>query len=651
LLVAVVAGVFVPKVSTRDRSEKRMARRAAAQRSDLISSFNKARTLHRDGRLTEASLIYDAILSENPQNFDALHLSGVLKHQQGDGVEGLRRVAAALRSKPGTADVLMSHGVILDALKRHDEALLSFDSLLARSTNDPVLHYNRGNALKALGRHDEALTSFGRALELAPDLAVAHHNMGSAYAEIDRNGEALTCYDRALELALTRAGIGSTVSAALSNSDGFKALDRAFAADPDTVSVLSNRGKILLRLKRFEEAIASFNRTLAINQLQPDALCFRGDAFAELGLYDAAFADYERALQLAPNSPDAHLKRGNAFVALNLMDRALQSYLAVQRIQPENADAHFNEALTRLCLGNFREGWRKYECRWDRKEFANERPTYPRPIWQGEKNIEGKTILLVTEQGFGDAIQFVRYAPMVAALGARVLLGVRSPLAALMKGVPGIAGVFAGGETLPHFDLYCPLLSLPLAFGTELASIPSAVPYIRAPIDRVAAWRSRMPDNGRLRVGVCWSGTGAHLNNRRRSISLDSFAPVLSVAGINFVSLQKDVSETEAALLHAHGVHQLGQDFADFADTVAVVAMLDLVISVDTSVAHLAGAMAKATAVLLPFSPDFRWLLDRTDSPWYPTMRLFRQKTIGDWNGPVEQLRQELLGVAARRST
>ena len=626
-----------------------MARQAAARLSDLVRSFERGRALHRDGRLSEADRIYDAILSEDPQHFDALHLSGVLKHQQGRGVEGLRRVAAALCSKPGAADALMSHGVILDALKRHDEALLSFDSLLTRSTDDPALHYNRGNALKSLGRYDEALKSYQRALELAPDLAVAHHNMGNAYAEIDRNGEALACYDHVLELALSRAGVVSAVGAALSNDDGFAALDRAFAVDPDIVSVLSNRGKILLRLKRFDEAVASFNRSLALNQSQPDALCFRGDAFAELGRHDAAFSDYQRALQIAPDSPDAHLKRGNAFVALNLLDQALQSYMAVQRLQPDNADAHFNEALTRLCLGDYREGWRKYECRWDRKEFAAERPTYPRPLWRGEGCIEGKTILLASEQGFGDTVQFVRYAPLIAALGAKVLLGVRPPLAALMKSVPGVDGVFTGGETLPHFDLYCPLLSVPLAFGTELATIPSRVPYIRASTDRVAIWRPRLPDNGRLRVGICWSGTGAHLNNRRRSIPLDCFAQLLAVTGIDFVSLQKDVTAADAALLRKHGVLALGQDFDDFTDTAAVVAMLDLVISVDTSVAHVAGAMAKATAVLLPFSPDFRWLLGRTDSPWYPTMRLFRQTTIGDWNDPLERLRTELEGAAARR--
>ena len=270
-------------------------------------------------------------------------------------------------------------------------------------------------------------------------------------------------------------------------------------------------------------------------------------------------------------------------------------------------------------------------------------------MWRGEKNLQNKIILLVAEQGLGDTIQFARYAPMVAALGAKVLLGVRPSLTALMATVPGVSQVYGGGEVLPEFDLYCPLLSLPLAFETELATIPSQVPYIWPPEDRIAKWRERLPQNGRLRIGICWAGIAGHQNNRRRSIPIERFGTILSVPGIDFVNLQKEVSEAEAAILSEHGVNQFGQEFADFADTAAIVSMLDLVISVDTSVAHLAGAMAKAVALLVPFSPDFRWMLNRTDSPWYPTMRLFRQSAIGDWETPVNRLCAELEAVAARR--
>jgi len=332
------------------------------------------------------------------------------------------------------------------------------------------------------------------------------------------------------------------------------------------------------------------------------------------------------------------------------LEEALGCYTDVVARDPQHAVANFNEALARLALGDFRGGWPKYEYRWARPEYAPHRPNYPRPLWDGETDLRGKTILLCAEQGMGDSIQFIRYAPMLAALGAKVLFGVHRPLAALMTSVPGLSQIIPDGETLPHFDLYCSLLSLPLLFETELATIPSYGPYIRADAGRIARWRERVPQNGRLRVGICWAGTAAHHNDHRRSIPLESFAPLLSQSGIDFISLQKDVSEPQAAILERHRVARLGQDFGDFADTAAVVAMLDLVIAVDTSVAHLAGAVGKAVALLVPFAPDFRWLLERTDSPWYPTMRLFRQSAIGDWSGPLERLHRELGDLVVRRS-
>jgi ADP-heptose:LPS heptosyltransferase len=237
---------------------------------------------------------------------------------------------------------------------------------------------------------------------------------------------------------------------------------------------------------------------------------------------------------------------------------------------------------------------------------------------------------------------------MVAALGARVTLVVQPPLRAIAATVSGVAQVLTDGDAVPDFDLHCPLLSLPHAFGTEVATIPAHIPYLRPFAERLAKWRDKLPSHGRLRVGICWAGTSAHLNDRDRSIPIGRFVQVLSVPGLDFVSLQRDVTEAQAAVLRDHGVAALGQDFKDFADTAAVAAMLDLVVSVDTSVAHLAGAIGKAVALLVPFSPDFRWMLQRTDSPWYPTLRLFRQTALGDWSAPLDQLCRELTDLAVR---
>jgi tetratricopeptide (TPR) repeat protein len=369
-------------------------------------------------------------------------------------------------------------------------------------------------------------------------------------------------------------------------------------------------------------------------------------ALAEMDRFDEALAAADQALLIGPHVVAAHVNRGDALMKLARLEEALASYDEALKLDPEQIDANFNASLARLCLGDFRAGWKQYEYRWKKKEF--QRREYSRPMWRGERDIEGKTILLVHEQGLGDTIQFVRYAPLIADLGASVVVGTQPPLKSVVATVPGISRIVGDGEVLPEFDFFSPMLNLPMTFGTELATIPANIPYIRPFKERLAKWRDRFVDDNRVRVGVCWAGNCAHLNDRNRSIALERLANVLSVPDIDFVSIQKDVGDAQAELLRAHGVRQLGQEFQDFSDTAAVVALLDLVVAVDTSVAHLAGAMGKAVALLVPFSPDWRWLLERTDSPWYPTMRIFRQDAVGDWDRPLERLRQELIGVARR---
>jgi tetratricopeptide (TPR) repeat protein len=592
--------------------QEKMGRQAGARHRRTIE---QAVALYRTGRLDEAAQICGAILAGEPGHFGALHLSGMVKHQLGQPIEALHFVAAALKANPGSAEALANYGVILEALERYEEALASYDRVLAMPAGDASLYYNRGNALKQLERYPEALASYDRAIALAPDLAVAHHGRGIVLALLDRHQEALASFDRV---------IGAGV------------------AGPQTAAAWLDRAKALTRLKRFDEALASYDEGLRRQPQRTDASVSRAAVLAELGRYEEALTDLTQALCQEPNSFDAHLTLGNVYSGLTRMDEAVASYAAAESLRPGNPDANFNEALARLCVGDFGEGWRKYEYRLKQKERTGTQRSFPRPAWRGGEDLHGKTIALIAEQGMGDAIQFVRYAPLVAALGAKVLLGIHRPLVPLMETVQGVSQVIPDGGAFSDFDVYCPLLSLPLACGTELATIPAKIPYIRPDEQRITKWRPRLPLSGRLRVGICWAGNGAHLGDHRRSMPLEQFAAILSVSGIDFVSLQKDVSAAQSAILRDHGVTQLGQEFSDFADTAAVMAQLDLVISVDTSIAHLAGAMAKAVAVLVAFSPDWRWMLDRTDSPWYPTMRLFRQSAIGDWSGPLQKLRDEL---------
>ncbi len=427
--------------------------------------------------------------------------------------------------------------------------------------------------------------------------------------------------------------------------------DSILAREPDHIGALINRGNALIKLKRPTEALVNYDKAVALEPDNPAAISARGLALTMMNRYEEALPLHRRALLIKPDLVMAHINLGNSLVGLVRMREAIESYDQAIALEPDNAEAHFNASITRLCLGDFADGWKQYEWRWKKKDVARDAPNFPQPIWRGEADVRGKIMLLLGEQGFGDTLQLMRYAPVVADLGAKVIVGVHRPLMLLAATVPGVSMVMGYGDALPDFDLYCPLLSLPLAFGTDLATIPANVPYVWPHPERLAAWRGRVPDNGRLRIGLCWAGNPSHLNDRNRSMPLDKLADIFSTPGLDFVSVQKEVSDAHAAILRDHNVLQLGRDFADFSDTAAVMAMLDLIVTVDTSIAHLAGAMGKAVALLLPFSPDWRWLLHRTDSPWYPTMRLFRQTSIGDWDGLIGRLRQELVGVARRPAT
>ena len=478
----------------------------------------------------------------------------------------------------------------------------------------------RGVVLGKLRRHEEALASYDAALAVAPVRADVMVNRGTALLDLDRIDEALASFDAAI------------------------------AREPENLSALINRGNACVRNDRLTDALESYNRAQAIRPDRPSALIGRGIALAEMGRFEEAIACHDQALRLDPHIVAAHVNRGNAMIKFARVEEALANYNNALALEPENAEANFNAAIARLCLGDYSAGWEQYEYRWQKKQLKPQHREFSQPMWRGDKNLQGRTILLHAEQGLGDSLQFVRYAPMVAALGARVLLAVPPALRELMCSVSGVAQVLTDGDATPDFDLHCPLLSLPLAFGTELETVPAEVPYLRPSREGVEAWWPRMgAETGRLRVGLCWAGNPGHVNDRNRSLPLAHLADVLSLPNIDFVSIQREVKDEDAAILRDRGVLQLGQQFTNFSDTAAVVALLDLVVAVDTSVAHLAGAMGKATALLLPFSPDWRWLLDRTDSPWYPSMRIFRQAAPGDWRGLAARLGDELHDAAERR--
>ena len=404
---------------------------------------------------------------------------------------------------------------------------------------------------------------------------------------------------------------------------------------------------VAARRGRWEECVAAATAALALQPGHPEALANRGAALRMLGRIEEALADYDRAIAAAPASPEAHNNRGVALAALNRHREAIDAYRRALQLRPAYDRARFNLAMSELVTGDLANGWRDHEARWTGSEMHRGPRALPWRTWNGTEDLDGKRLLLYAEQGLGDTLQFARYATLAARRGARVILEVHAPLAQLLAGIEGVETVVPLGQPLPDFDLHCALMSAPLAFGTTLETIATHVPYVRAPEEAVAAWRERI-ETLSLRVGLAWSGSRTLRNDANRSLALERLAPIAAMVaamGGAVVAVQTDIREPDRDGLGRMNVLDFSGELRDFSDTAALVGSLDLVISVDTAAAHLAGAMGKPVWVMLPFSPDWRWLLDRDDSPWYPTARLFRQPRIGDWDAVVTRMVAELANL------
>lgn len=562
-------------------SRSLLVRNAPSAQSKLVRRLHEAVAAQRAGQVDKAVGLYSAVLRKRPDEFDALHMLGVLEYQRGRLPEALRLITAALRNRAGSVEAWSNLGLVLHAQGDYAKALDGFDRALALKPDHAEVLNNRGTTLNCLGRHDDALESFARAVALRPDYLFARFNHGST----------------------------------------------------------------LLGLGRFAEALASFEATLARAPNHADTLCHRGNVLLKLNRIDEAFASYTQALALAPDHP---LILQNHAVALRHLGRprdALASAEKALRTRPDYAPAQFERAVALLALGDFERGFAAYESRWQLAEFEPQRRNFAKPRWRGDEDIAGKTLLLHSEQGFGDTLQFVRYVPLLAARGAKVILDVQPHLKVLLSQMAGASAVMARGEPLPPFDCYCPLMSLPLAFRTRTETIPANVPYITADRERVAQWAARLADFAvKTKIGLVWAGnSSANAIDTRRSLALHEFAPLAGIAGIQFFSLQKGEPATQA--LHPPDglpIADFTAELAGFEDTAALIANLDLVISVDTAVAHLAGAMAKPVFILSRFDGCWRWLDRRTDSPWYPTARLFHQKAPGAWDEVIARLRDDL---------
>jgi tetratricopeptide (TPR) repeat protein len=621
-------------------------RALAVQPNHAEALSNRGVTLRDLKRFDEALESYDRALTLRPDHAEALSNRGLTLHDLKRFDEALASYDRALAVRPNYAIALFNRGLTLHELNRFDEALASYDRVLALRPEHAEAFCNRGLALHELNHFEEALVSYNRALALRPDYPEALCNRGVTLHELDRFVEALESYDRAVMLrphyaeALSNRGL--TLHRLKRFDEALESYDRGLAARPDYAEALSNRGMTLRELNRFDDALQSYDRALILRPEFAKALSNRGNVLHELNRFDDALASFDRALRVDPEYAEALSNRGVTLHALMRFEDALSNFDRALKLRPDHADTHYNEALCRMLVGDFERGWRKSEWRWETEHTREKKRNFSQPLWLGSNDIAGKTILLHGEQGFGDMIQFCRYTPLIAERSGRVILEVPSPLHELMRTLPNTAQIISRGDPLPYFDRHCPLLSLPLAFKTEIQTIPSSCPYLRASPEGILRWQPRLGPRTRPRIGLAWSGRPTHKNDRNRSVKLRALLPVLDIDA-TFVSLQRDLRPEDGATLKGQeNIIHFGDELRDFADTAALISNLDLVISVDTSVAHLAGALSKPVWILLPFVPDWRWLLDREDSPWYPTARLFRQDPTRAWDGVIKRVKKAL---------
>jgi tetratricopeptide (TPR) repeat protein len=608
------------------------------------------------------------VIELNPQHAGANHLLGLISLTRGDAQEAILRIQSAVRERQFYPEAHANLGIALRATGALKEAVESFERALSQAPGFVGALVERGSTLLDMGQSQLALDSFAAAVKLAPRNAVALNGCGNAQLELGNSVQALSFFDRALIELPSASWLRSNRATALANlgraAEGLLESEAALQIDPRNSAAHHTRGDTLQDLNRLAEAVAAYDAAIGLEPSRARVWANRGRALFKLGRCSEAVGSYDRALDLErsgrasggrANRVAALVNRGAALHQLCRLDEASACYTSAMQLEPDNANAHYNLATALLLSGDLANGWREYEWRW-RLPDAEPHRYGSEKLWLGQPLPREATLLLHAEQGLGDTIQFCRYASLAAGLGARVLLEIPQQLTPLLTGLEGVAKILSPSDPSPAFDFHCPLLSLPLAFRTTLDTIPGKVPYLHPDSNKVAYWKERLGPSERLRVGLVWSG-GFRPNrpdlwdvNTRRNCPLEHFA-ILRHPRIEYYSLQKgEPAEAEWSQLESRrwaGPELIDHtpELRDFSDTAALVENLDLVISVDTSTAHLAGALGKPVWILNRFDSCWRWPLGREDTPWYSTARIYRQSSPGDWESVMKKVKSDLISL------
>ena len=643
----------------------------------------------RIGMPDEAVNCFEQALSRRPQHAEARNHLGVALAQRERPEEAAGHFRQALELKPGDPEILSNLGLALLQLKQPAEAETHFRQILQLRPGDAKarLHLEQslrtqgkldelvesqrrlaesqpasakaqselGRALFEQQKFDEAAAAFESAVALNPALPEAHNNLGLARVALGKPAEAVACYREAIRLRADFPQAHNNLGIALRQMGK---IDQAVAScreavrlSPHMAEAHNNLGTALDEQGNTEEAIACLEQALRIKPDFAKAYNNLGIAYWHRADYARAAENCRKAIERMPELAEAHNNLGNVLRDQGDYAAALASYEQSLRLQPEGVDAHWNRSLVWLLQGNFSQGWPEYDWRWKLKTFSTRSTN--RPLWDGSP-LEGRTVLLDAEQGLGDTMQFVRYAPLVQQRGGKVMVVCQKPLVQMLSSCAGIDRLVAQGEPVPDFDVYAPLLSLPKILGTTMETVPAEIPYLHADRYLVEQWGRELESIRGFKVGIAWKGSPKNRMDRERSIPLAAFEPLARVPGVQLISLQKgEGSEQLKDAGSRFAVIDLAQRLdltsGPFMDTAAAIEHLDLVVTCDSSLGHLAGALARPSWIALALSPDWRWLLDREDSPWYPTVRLFRKKFIGDWSDVFQRMAAALEATVAKK--
>ena len=582
------------------------------------SGLNYSQTLesavlhHNAGDLETARGLYNELMAERTDDPEVLHILGLLCAQLGQVMQGIDFVSKALEINPGQYLFHLHHAKLLSAAGQWEAAVSAADVALVLAPDRPAAYLEKAHALRAGGLHSQALAVLEVVLSMESDVSQVLACMGGCLHALDKTDDALAHYDAALQ------------------------------RQPKCLEAHTGKGLALLAVKRWTDAIHCFDQLVALAPNQSAHFFHRAVASQALHQWDAAIADYGHAIALQADFVQAYCNRGNVYHDLGQYALALNDYEGALQIRPGCAQALYNKSLLLLLLGDFAAAWPLYEWRWRKDEMRAKWINCAQPQWTGDQSLAGRAVLLHCEQGLGDSIQFVRFAPMVRALGAKVYIRAPRTLIALFESLGADIYCLSMEAPLPDFDYHCPLMSLPHAFRTQLSTISASPRYLAAAPERLEKWQERIGVKRRKRVGIVCSGSSTHPDDLQRSIPLETLVQALPYQ-FEYYSLQNELRPADQAFIKREdSVHFYGAQLRDFADTAALCTCMDAVVSVDTSVAHLAGALGVPTSVLLPQVPDWRWLLGRSDSPWYPSMTLYRQDGSRQWNPVLTQLAADL---------